>query len=249
MEGRDEVAMLGNAFNDMGVRIKELQKELIRKERLAAIGEAAAIIGHDMRNPLSAISASLYLLMEEELNKKNIEKKEVIDISQNIKLNTGEIQKLIDNMLSFARDREPIKREIVLQQIYDEIIKSIRIPENINLQTNFYHDKVFAEPTEFKQMFTNIINNAIEIMPEGGYIYVTSKLEDEKYIVLSVRDTGPGMEAKQLKRIFEAFYSTKEKGTGLGLAAVKRIVNRHNGKVEVASEKGKGTEFFMYFPT
>lgn len=107
---------------------------------------------------------------------------------------------------------------------------------------------IYCEPNQLKQVFINILKNAIEVMPDGGNIYVTIKKADQDHILISLKDEGVGITEDKLKRLGEPFYTTKERGTGLGLMVSYKIIEEHQGKIMVESEEGKGTVFHLTLP-
>lgn len=232
----------------VGSRTKELKtalNELIKKERLAAIGQMASIVSHEIKNPLAVISNSVYLI-KARLGE-NIEPK----ILKNINIIEGEIKQangIIEEILGYARSREQILTVVDLTLYTKEILSSYPIPSNIKVETSFYGEPLYIkiDIEEMKQAIRNIMGNAFEVMPEGGTFIVKTKLEEGKAL-LSLRDSGPGISPEIQKKIFTPFFTTKARGTGLGLAVVKKVALRNKAEIILSSQVGKGTKITLLF--
>ncbi len=232
----------------VGSRTKELKtalNELIKKERLAAIGQMASIVSHEIKNPLAVISNSVYLI-KARLGE-NIEPK----IQKNINVIEGEIKQangIIEEILGYARTREQILNIIDLTLYTKELLSSYPIPGNIKVETSFAQEPLYVkiDAEEMKQAIRNIMGNAFEVMPEGGSFVVKTKLENGKALV-SFRDSGPGIPAEIQNKIFTPFFTTKARGTGLGLAVVKKVASRNNAEIILNSQEGKGTKITLLF--
>ncbi len=232
----------------VGSRTKELKtalNELIKKERLAAIGQMASIVSHEIKNPLAVISNSIYLI-KARLGE-NIEPK----ILKNINIIEGEIKQangIIEEILGYARSREQILNVIDLTLYAKEILSSYPIPNNIKIETSFYEEPLYVkiDTEEMKQAIRNIMGNAFEVMPEGGTFIVKTKLENGKALI-SFRDSGPGIPQEIQNKIFTPFFTTKARGTGLGLAVVKKVALRNNAEIILNSIEGKGTKITLLF--
>lgn len=232
----------------VGSRTKELKtalNELIKKERLAAIGQMASIVSHEIKNPLAVISNSIYLI-KARLGE-NIEPK----ILKNINIIEGEIKQangIIEEILGYARSREQILNVIDLTLYAKEILSSYPVPSNIKVETSFYAEPLYVkiDTEEMKQAIRNIMGNAFEVMPEGGTFVVKTKLEQGKAL-LSFRDSGPGIPQEIQNKIFTPFFTTKARGTGLGLAVVKKVAIRNKAEIVLTSQVGKGTKITLLF--
>ena len=232
----------------VGSRTKELKtalNELIKKERLAAIGQMASIVSHEIKNPLAVISNSIYLI-KARLGE-NIEPK----LLKNITVIEGEIKQangIIEEILGYARSREQILTVVDLTLYTKEILSSYPIPNNIKVETSFYKEPLYIkiDMEEMKQAIRNIMGNAFEVMPEGGSFVVKTKFENGKAL-LSLRDTGPGIAPEIQNKIFTPFFTTKARGTGLGLAVVKKVALRNHAEIILNSELGQGTKITLLF--
>ncbi|MDD6173378.1 MAG: ATP-binding protein [Elusimicrobiaceae bacterium] len=233
----------------VGSRTKELRtalNELIKKERLAAIGQMASIVSHEIKNPLAVIKNAVYLI------KMRLGEKAEPKILKNISVIDQEIQQangIIEEILGYARSREQILTVTDLTLYMKEILASYPMPENIKVVTEYapLQLPVKIDTEEMKQGIRNIIGNAVEVMPDGGQLIIKTVLGANYTAVLSIRDSGPGIPKEIRENIFAPFFTTKARGTGLGLAVVKKVAGRNNVQIELVSEEGKGTKISMIF--
>jgi two-component system NtrC family sensor kinase len=160
---------------------------------------------------------------------------------------------IVQNLLDFTRPKEPVRKELNLVKVVEESLSLIRNKLNLNNVEVVNLMKplpdVMADPAHMKQVFLNLMINACEAMEGGGTLTISTEHDaEENKAVVSIRDTGVGIEPENLARIFDPFFSTKEKGTGLGLSVVNGIVTRHNGRIEIESTPGKGTNVRVTLP-
>jgi len=238
-------------FRDL-TRIKELERKKQQAERLAAIGEMAAGIAHEIRNPLASISGSVEVLVR----KKAFDPKyaSLVDI---ILREGHRLNGIIESFLNYTRRPELDRRWMDMHQVIEEVIlllrhngkwlPSIRIKmENqIEGKTHFWFDA-----NQMKQVFYNLLVNACEAMPEGGDIRVRicETADVPSLVRVEIADSGVGITEDRLKKIFTPFFTTKQTGTGIGLPIVHRIIQDHGGTIEVKSQAGKGATFAVQFP-
>ena len=224
---------------------KQMEKQLFRSERLAAIGELAAMIGHDLRNPLTAITAAAYYLKTKYLQKKNEKAKEMFET---IEKGIGYSNKIINDLLEYSKEiRLDLKKTSLECMITDalsfaEVPKSIQV---INLTKNT--PKLEVDVDKLKRVFVNIIKNAVDAMPKGGTLTIASKKSGDN-TEIDFSDTGMGMTKCMLGKIWSPLFTTKAKGMGFGLAISKRIIEAHGGKISVRSTLGKGSAFMVTIP-
>ena len=253
VKSKDEIGELSSAFNLMTGRLRqmrELEEELRRKDRLAALGELSAGVAHEIRNPLGIIKNSAQVL-QDKFKDKDTKSRE---LSKFIIEEVDRLNKVVTNFLDFARPQKPnltgrkiapiISRALELMQ--SEILKrKIKV-------ANKHEDNlppVLADEELLAQVFLNIISNAIQAMPDGGRLMVSSKSGAGSYkdlVEISFTDTGCGIPAQDLDKIFNPFFSNKEGGVGLGLSIVHKIVESHGGKISVHSRAGEGTTFTIH---
>lgn len=235
--------------------LKSAQDELIKKERLAAIGQMSSVVGHEIRNPLAVINNSIYFI-KTKLNAAAAANPSIPvepKIAKHISIIESEIRQangIIDEILGFARTRELNPKPMHLNSYLEDLTMSFPVPPHIEMVKKFSPDNpvVNIDPDEMAQAIRNLIKNGIEVMPERGTITVRSEVVDAGMVRIDVEDTGCGMPKETADKIFAPFFTTKARGTGLGLAVVKKVADRHKGKVEVTSVVGQGTCFKMFIP-
>ena len=226
---------------------KEMEEAVRRAEKLAAVGQLAAGIAHEIRNPLASMSGSIQMLRDElVLDQEN---RRLMDI---ILRETERLNKLINGFLDYARPYKPEKEEVdfsnVLTETLDVFEKGLSQDQRITIQRDIMPQlKVYGERERLKEVLWNLFNNAAQSMPGEGTVNISLKKEGD-LAVAKIRDTGEGIEEKDLERVFEPFFTTKSYGSGLGLATVYRIIEGHGGEIKVESEKGKGTVFSVRLP-
>jgi two-component system sensor histidine kinase PilS (NtrC family) len=232
-------------FQDL-TDIREMEQRLRDSEKMALLGQLAAGLAHEIRNPLSAIGGSIEILGQE-----------VNPSEENLRL-LGIVNREIERLNLLVEDflflAKPFGGEIDLVDlalIIDETVSSyLRIKGRSEVEITVNTEKnllVRADSYRLKQVFWNLLVNAGEAMQNGGRILIES-VSDDSSVVIRVSDSGCGIDSEVIPRIFEPFFSTKSIGTGLGLTIVKKIVEGYNGKIEVTSAKGKGTTFTMTLP-
>ncbi len=255
MSAKEELERLNRSLeNRVESRTRELksaQDELIKKERLAAIGQMASVVGHEIRNPLAVINNSIYFIK----TKANANAGQPPDpkITKHIAIIESEIRQangIIDEILGFARTRELNPKIMHVNSYLEDLTMSFPVPPHVELVKHLAPENpvVSIDPDEMAQAIRNLIKNGIEVMPEHGKVYVRSEMVEGNMVRVDVEDTGPGIPKETLEKIFAPFFTTKARGTGLGLAVVKKVADRHKGRVEVTSVVGKGTCFRIFLP-
>jgi len=236
-------------------KLEKLKAIVKRTEKLAAMGETAANLAHEIRNPLGSIELFASLL------KKDMKKKKNIDRASHIINSVRDMDNKISNLLLFAKDRKPPMKKVNVHNALKEIIafsEQIIKNENILLTVN-YEDAdpiIVGNAENLKQIFLNLTLNAMQAMPEGGNLYIETRIFNGRYeggpygsnLEIRFVDTGYGIPAENIKKIFDPFFTTKGKGAGLGLAIVHNIVDIHGGSIDVENNKGGGTVFTITFP-
>jgi PAS domain S-box-containing protein len=226
--------------------LRDAQEQLIRQEKLAALGQLAGGVGHELRNPLGAIkNASYFLNMA--LENPEPEVKETLEILEK-EVRTSE--RIISSLLDFARSKPAVWRKVDVNSVVRETLSRFAVSKNIQLvcQLDEALPTIMADPDQLSQVFGNIILNAIQAMPEGGQLVVKSGVEDPEILTVSFTDTGVGISRKNLKKVFGPLFTTKAKGIGLGLPISKTLAEGHGGTIEVQSEVGKGSTFAVKLP-
>ena len=226
--------------------LRDTQEELVRKERLAVLGQLAGGVSHELRNPLGAIKNATFFLnmvMEEP----EPEVKETLEI---LEREVKSSEKIINSLLSFARPKSLVIRKVEINDIIREVLSRSVIPKNVELINKLAKSlpSIFADPDQLKQVFGNIILNATQAMSKGGQLIVKSEVQNQNYIAISINDSGVGISEENQEKLFKPLFTTKAKGIGLGLAICKTIVEDHGGSIETKSELGRGSIFLIKLP-
>jgi len=225
--------------------LKEAQEQLLKAERLAAIGEIAAMVGHDMRNPLAGIAGATYYLKMRLGSKMDEKTGEMLEL---IEKDIEHLNNIITDLLEYSREIRLELTETAPKSIMKEASSMVEIPKNIQVSDLIQSEpKIEVDVEKMKRVFVNIIKNAIEAMPEGGKLTIKSK-ESDGNLEIVFTDTGVGMSKETLEKLWTPLFTTKAKGMGLGLAICKRIVEAHGGKIFVESTVGKGSTFTVTIP-
>ena len=250
VSGNDELAELSSTFNHMTARLGQLhhlEAQLRRRDRLHALGEVAMGLAHEIRNPLGIIKTATQLLHRRadlgETDKRHLE----YVVSEVTRIND-----LITEFLDFAKPSAPVRAQQAARPLVEDILGFCK-PELESHSIEAHIDDqapgatLYADAGQLKQACLNLILNAIDAMPDGGHLTVRINREDD-YTIIGIADTGEGIAADMLERIFTPFVTTKASGTGLGLAKVFSIMDSHDGRIECISEKGAGATFNLYIP-
>jgi len=244
--------LVNNLTNNLRRAKEELhmtQKELEIKERLAVAGQVSASIAHEVRNPLAAISGSAQVL-KKELELDGEQKKLMEIISKESKRASQSIEQFLD----FATPGDPvcstINLSVTLREVLTMLQGSGKLNKNYRLEGNFKSTKVryYGNPNQIKQVFWNLLKNALKAMPEGGALSINFAQDKNDKLKIKIADTGKGMSSEEKERVFEPFYSGFQNGRGLGMAVVHRIVDDYEGNIKINSEIGEGTEVTITLP-
>lgn len=227
--------------------LKKAQEELIQANKYKVIGELAAGIAHEIRNPLGSIQGSLEILRKD--YKAEDSKYEFLNI---LLKEVGRLDKVITDFLNYARPALPNLIETDLNELLGEtvlILSPQAAKKGVGLKTELGKNlaRIKADPSQLKQAFINLILNSLEATEGNGQVLI-STLQDRSKVMAKFQDTGKGMSDETKEKIFTPFFSTKENGAGLGLGIVERIVQNHKGEIKVESYLGKGTVFTLIFP-
>jgi signal transduction histidine kinase len=228
-------------------QLKEAQERLVRSERLAVIGNMAAYIAHEIRNPLVTIGGFARAILRNSIDN--------AQVRQNVKIivdEVGRLEKILANIMDFSKPVEVVKvasqiNELLENTCYlmEPYFKNGRI--QVIKKLNKMIPKIVVDPTQMKQVFLNLIKNAVESMPDGGKLTVETVVED-KYIKINISDTGEGMTTEVMQNLFVPFFTTKVDGTGVGLAVSQKIIDDHGGFIKMKSVLKEGTTFSIYLP-
>jgi PAS domain S-box-containing protein len=222
---------------------QKMEHRLQQAERFAAIGELAAMVGHDLRNPLQGISGATHLLRQESLTAQ--ERKQMLQlIDDDVKYSNEIVSDLSDYSTEIHLDlavTDPKK-------IITVALEAVTVPEKIKVQNQSQEQPaITVDPDRMKRVFVNLITNAVDAMPEGGTLTITSG-ESKGFVELTINDTGTGLDKRILENLWKPLQTTKAKGMGLGLPIVKRILDAHGGEITLQRAGGQGTTFMVRLP-
>lgn len=238
-------AELKQAYQTLEENIEEMK----HSESLAAMGKFSACIVHELRNPLTSIEGFIQLLPRKYDSPKFRDK-----FIETTTRETERINKFVDRLLKFGRPVELNLQLCTITKVILSVIESSRMQlskAKIKVNENFSSGlpKINIDSELIVQVLSNLMNNAIHAMPEGGTLTISASPEEKKnFITITIKDTGCGIAKQDLSKIFEPFYTTKSQGTGLGLAIIRNIIDKHNGSINCESIAGKGTSFIIKLP-
>jgi len=228
-------------------KLDETQQKLVRAEKLAAIGQLASGIAHELRNQLAVINNAAYFLKMKMGGEDAIVDKHLGIMEREVFRSSG----IIAGLLDFARTREPLSEKVDLDAFVEDILSKLAMPKGVNMAYKLQLDGLVMsiDIEQIKRVLLNIINNAIQAMPDGGNLTIQTQQSDG-FIEVEVSDTGVGISQKDLRRIFEPLFTTRSDkgGTGIGLSICKSIVEAHHGSIKVKSSVGEGTMFTVRLP-
>lgn len=240
---------LTNSLRGAKEKLRLAQQDLEIKNRLALAGQVSASIAHEVRNPLAAVSGSAQLLKKElELTG---EQKELMDIiSKESKRASQSVEHFLDLAAPGNRMCSPISLTDTLREILTILQGSNELNGNYRIEGNFNSTKVryYGNVNQFKQIFWNLLKNALKAMPGGGTLTINFVQDRKDKLQIKIADTGKGMTREEKERVFEPFYSGFDNGRGLGMSIVYRIVDDYEGKIHISSEINKGTEVTITLP-
>lgn len=229
-------------------QLKSLQAEIQRKDKMAAIGNLAAGVAHEVRNPLSSIKG--YATYFKSLFKDDPEKSGAAEILIN---ESERLNRVITELLEISRPSDIKPKAIDVQSIFDTTLRLIQpdsdqqAKQEIVLEIEDGIDTLWVDPDRFVQVLMNIYLNGIQAMPNGGLLRTeVTSIGDS--IKITITDTGSGMSPDTKNQLFNPYFTTKKSGTGLGMAIVMKIIEAHNGKIAVTSEEGRGTQVSIHLP-
>jgi signal transduction histidine kinase len=225
-------------------RLKELERQHERNLRLIAMGEMAAKIVHEIRSPLCSIELFSNMLSNDLEGTSH--SKMAVGISTGIK----SLNNILTNMLFFAKPQKPSFKDTRISEVVEESVRMLAPlieVRGIMLSETVTEEVIYGDSELLKQVFMNIVLNAIQSMPDGGILEIVTGGNDE-FVTVAVSDEGEGIEVENIEKIFDPFFSTKDKGTGLGLAIAHKIMQCHDGFIKAYKKDEKGSTFCVYFP-
>jgi signal transduction histidine kinase len=222
-----------------------LEEELAKSQRFAAIGETAAMVGHDLRNPLQGMAGAVYNLKTEEDSRLSKEGREMLQL---IEEGIGRSDKIINDLLEYSRELHLELSETNLKSITQDDLEKVKIPKGIHVVNSTKNQPPMQlDVDKMRRVFLNLTLNAVDAMPDGGTLTIaTTRSGDNVHITF--KDTGEGMTTETLAKLWSPLYTTKAKGMGLGLPIAKRLVEAHGGSISVETKLGKGSTFTVTLP-
>jgi signal transduction histidine kinase len=254
-KGANEMGGLSSRFNEMTAELEKksgLEAKLQQAEREAVVGRLGASIAHEIRNPLNYINLSLDHLAVKFRSEDGRAKEEFVGITEQIKAEVRRIEARVGELLDYSRTPKPELRPTRVREVVDESMRLIEASAGeqgvtVGVTEEGGTPDASADREYLRSLFNNLFINALKAMEGGGKLAVSIAAEGD-FVRIDVADTGEGIKAEDLHRIFEPYFSARKTGTGLGLAIVKRIVEVHGGTIEVESGIGKGTVFSVRLP-
>lgn len=243
---RAELQVAAQELSQVYRELQDTFEQVKRADRLSAIGQLAAGLAHEIRNPLASIDGAAEVL--EVASDQPELRKETVNI---IRKECSRLNRLLTSLLDFARPRPPEWREVDLSKVLDSVIdlvshsagKGIRFHK----ETARGVPRLLGDAEQLTQVMLNLTLNAAQAMPQGGDVWLTARPAEDG-IVIEIKDQGAGIPEANMDRIFDPFFTTKDTGTGLGLSVVHQIVTQHGGTVTVTGNQDKGTTFRLFFP-
>jgi len=228
--------------------LRKTEAQLIRSEKLAALGQLAAGIAHEIRNPLTSINILIHSLTEN-FPSEDSHREDLNVIEEEI----DRINEILDRFLRFAKPAAPLLERTEVASIFEETLQLIRPrmeKQRIHVQKEFQDlPMILMDREQIKQVALNLLLNAVQAMPRGGTLTLRGQnSKDGQWITIFIQDSGVGIPDEDMNKLFNPFFSTKEGGIGLGLSIAHRIIDQHHGKIEVESDPGKGTLFTIWLP-
>ncbi|MBI3804548.1 MAG: GAF domain-containing protein [Nitrospirae bacterium] len=230
--------------------LHHLREENSRKEKLAALGQIVGSVNHELRQPLEVITNAVYYLQLQ------MEREETGPIRQEfgrfLSIINDECRSatdLVNELLDFTRKKQAVSIRVDLNQLLEELLGRIQVPEKVRIKTDFSRRRplVFIDPVQVSRALTNFVVNGIQAMTQGGILRVVTRVSRQSAQV-AVRDTGEGIAPENMERLFQPLFTTKARGVGLGLPLAKQYIEANQGRIEVESELGVGTAFRVSFP-
>jgi signal transduction histidine kinase len=230
--------------------------ELKRAERLAAIGQMAAMVGHDLRSPLQAILNTIYLEREQVDSLEGCltpgegpKARQLRDGLDKIDEHVAYMNSMVTDLLDFARTPKPKITRTSTEQLVNDALRHVVAPNNVVIEKKLDPrlPDLDVDPFLMQRALTNIIGNALQAMPDGGSLSIITK-KNGRSASISVADTGAGIPPENISKLFEPLFTTKSRGVGLGLAIVKSMIEAHGGAITVESEVGRGSKFGIALP-
>jgi len=243
---KDYSERLEEMVEERAKELRDAQEELVRRERLAVLGQLAGGVAHELRNPQTVISNAIHCLQTTLPDADETTKEYLEMISSEVRNS----DKIVSDLLSLSRTKPAEREEIAVSDLVAQLWEKLPPPEKLKVTTEIAPDlaPLFVDPRQIGQVLVNLITNAYEAMPEGGRLTIKAEAEKDQ-VYLSIADTGCGISKENMKRLFKPLFTTKAQGIGAGLAVSKNLVEVNEGSIEVQSEESKGSTFTVILPT
>ena len=250
----EEILSLNEELNHYITRLQNTQQQLIQAAKLGALGQLAASVAHELNNPLAGVLVYTKLL-QEKLSHDFFDKDQARASLTKIETAINHCSSIIRGLLDFARQSAPLLRPVTISRAIDKAISLVEHQAKLK-RIEIDREEVSSLPlvvadfNQLVQVFVNLVVNAFQAMNEGGKLTIRSAQDEDGWLTVSFQDTGCGISAENMEKLFTPFFTTKEevKGVGLGLAVSYGIIERHGGRIEVRSEEGKGSTFIIFLP-
>jgi signal transduction histidine kinase len=232
---------------DLNASMQELQDTqdaLVRSERLTAVGEMASVIGHELRNPLAAVTNSLFIVRNDLGHDVSPMTEKYLSVAER---ETSKAATLADDLTAFVRPREMKMSELQLGDLFNEVLTATPHPDNVSVIVDVGSIDLVGDRGQLAEVLTNLVTNAYQAMPDGGTLHLNGSSEKDA-VTIVVEDSGRGVDQTSMSHVFEPFFTTKASGTGLGLAIVQRLVQAHHGEVSITNVPGGGVRATVTLP-
>ncbi len=228
--------------------LQQAQEQLFKTEKMVAVGQMAAAISHDLRNPLTGIKMATYYLG----SKLGTDSEEYNNILKDIELEIDYASNVVTNILTYSRPTELIYSRENINKLIEDALHFVHLQNRDNsFEIVTAYDEnipgILMDAKQIKQVIVNLLSNSLQAISKGGRLEIRT-LQREKEVEISIKDNGKGIAPEDIDRVFAPFFTTKARGVGLGLSIVKNIVQKHGGTIDVSSVPGEGTTFIVRLP-
>jgi signal transduction histidine kinase len=250
----DEIFVLTKNIGDMLEVLREYQFRLKERERMATIGELSAMVGHDLRNPIQVVYGLCSILRTriDDLKKLGVDESLLRDleyVDDELHEQMQYMNKIVSDLQDYAKTIRLVPSEVYIRHVIEDVLSSVKVPSNVDVSVVFDEGvpALYVDERLMRRLFTNLINSAVQAMPDGGGLTVRGHNSDV-HAFIDIEDTGVGISEENMGKIFKPLFTTKAIGTGLGLSVCERIVESHGGEILVVSEVGVGSTFTVRLP-